>query len=122
MKPGTEVLVSGYHFLARRFAFRRAPRGRVDAVPVGAVRTSREVDMALVDGERIAISAGGEERTPFHAVVRVDGASAWIELIGEFDLAAAPTLDAVVDSLEGLEKPALCVDLGQVTLIDAGGL
>ena len=78
--------------------------------------------MTLVDHRRVAVTAGGEGRTPFQAVLRVDADSVWVGLVGEFDLAAAPILDAVVDSLEGLERVVLCVDLAQVTLMDAGGL
>jgi len=78
--------------------------------------------MTLIDHRRIAVTAGREERTPFHAVLRVDGDSVWIDLVGEFDVAAALTLDAVVDSLEELDRVVLCVDLAQVTLMDAGGL
>jgi len=78
--------------------------------------------MTVVNDERIAVPAGRAERTPFHAVLGDDGETALIRLVGVFDLAAAPTLDAVVDSLEGLEQAALCVDLAQVTSIDTGGV
>ena len=99
-----------------------SPRTCRCAVPGWHGSDTWEVQAMLVDDWQIGDVTTSQERAPFHAVLRLEGASTGIDLIGEFDLAAAPTFDRVVDSLEGLDQAVLCVDLAQVTFIDAAGL